>query len=144
MNEDDIDVDRPIPGPGSHGMDECIKTGIFFTVPGSQTGLYTGDLFYNMAVKKFRISGIPSNQIGLRHTMAPEEKGPMAIHLYVSKVLGVSVPDANNYSTLEFTEAHAAGDFMAWMEEWWMGRSALEAAHRYWTVSDNQLVWVRD
>lgn len=126
-------------------LDTLIKPGVFFTLPGGNDGLYTGDLFFNMAVRRFRITGIPMQDQKIRHTMKDGDKGPYLIHFEVLEVLKVTKPEVQigaGYGVLEFEKARVSGNFMGWLEEFWMNSPAMESAQSNWTVAHGTLAWV--
>lgn len=123
------------------GPEQLIKAGMFFTVPGINTGLYTGDLFYNAVTNTFRISGVPANMAGLIHCIRVGENGPFHIDAFIKTVLHVTPPDERGYASIEFREAHASQTFMAYVEETFYNRPVYDAAQSMWTVSEGVLVW---
>lgn len=125
--------------PSSLGVDELVKAGVWFTVVGPYTGLYTGDLFYNMVDKRFRISGIPAVLGSLRHAVKDTEAGPFKINFYVTKVIGSS--SDGNYAVIDFLEAKVSGEFMAWLDEFHSGKVLVEATQRNWEIAHGLLVW---
>jgi hypothetical protein len=125
----------------TNALDELIKAGIWFTVPGANTSLYTGDLFFNMVSNRFSITGIPTCPTGLRHAVKESEPGPFYINLYIKEVIHHIPDNGQGYASLEFIQAHAAGTFMSWMEEWWGGRAAEKVAREHWTVAGGVLAW---
>jgi hypothetical protein len=125
----------------SLGAESLVKGGVWFTVVGQYGGLYTGDLFYNMVTKQFRMTGIPYGLVGPRHAVKDSEPGPFKINLWITHVVGHRVE--GNYGVIEFTEAQVSGEFMAWVEEMHFDKPIYEAARLQWTVAEGILVWQR-
>lgn len=123
--------------------DELIKVGAFFTLGGRHTGLYTGDLFYNISERKFRLSGIPSDFLGPVHCIMANQPGPFKLDLYLQMVLDYNNDHHNGRCSLTFRKATVAGEFMAWVEENHLGKLAVEAARQDWEVAQGILAWVK-
>lgn len=124
-------------------LTEMIRNGIYFSMT-SDDRVFTGDLFFNMAIREFQIRGVPCIGNSLRHCFGPMDNGPYSIHLLITNVIQCQPRgDGSFYADLRFTSAKCSGEFAAWIEEWHGDRSIMmQEVLDKWQVTQD-LTWHR-
>lgn len=118
-----------------------VKNGVFFSVA-TDDRVFTGDLYYDFALKEFQLRGIPSLNGVKRHCFKMTERGPMKIDLLVNEILEEQKRDTENYNDFRFKDAKVSSSFLTWVEEFYSDRTVLHQIYDTWEIH-KQLAWVK-
>jgi len=120
---------------------QIVKSGVYFSIEGDDR-VFTGDLYFDFALKEFQLRGIPSFQGRMRHVLDPAFKGPVTIDLFVKTVIEKGPRDMDNYSDLKFRSAKVSSQLATWIEEWFGDKSVMHAIEEFWEVV-RDLTWFK-
>ena len=118
-----------------------VKTGVYFSIDNDDR-VFTGDLYYDFAMREFQLRGIPAFEGRMRHVFDANFKGPVKIHMLIKTVMEKGPRSSENYADLKFRFAKATGEFSAWIEEWFGDKMVMAAIEECWEIVPD-LTWYK-